>query len=58
MTDRFPGSPRVDTLVGIRIEVTETPDKAIAYYDKLLEVDATHIVRGFAVVAPITSKPH
>ncbi|KAG6380339.1 TPR-like protein [Boletus reticuloceps] len=39
---KFPGSPRVDCLTGIRMEATEAPDIALKYYAELLEADPTH----------------
>ncbi|THH28637.1 hypothetical protein EUX98_g5555 [Antrodiella citrinella] len=42
LSDRFPESSRVDCLTGIRIEVTETPEIALSFYDSLLEGDATN----------------
>lgn len=44
--DKFPGSPRVDCLTGIRMEATESPDIALKYYAELLETDPTNAVRG------------
>lgn len=46
INDKFPGSPRVDCLTGIRMEATETPDIALKYYAELLEADPTNAVRG------------
>ncbi|KAN0094500.1 hypothetical protein V8E55_002787 [Tylopilus felleus] len=42
INDKFPGSPRVDCLTGIRMEATETPDIALKYYAELLEADPTN----------------
>ncbi|KAF8128535.1 TPR-like protein [Boletus edulis] len=39
---KFPGSPRVDCLTGIRMEASEAPDIALKYYAELLEADPTH----------------
>ncbi|KAI0772768.1 TPR-like protein [Trametes elegans] len=39
LSDKFPGSPRVDCLTGIRMEVTESPEVALQYYDALLDED-------------------
>lgn len=39
LVTKFPESPRVDVLSGIRMEASETPDVALAYYDQLIEVD-------------------
>jgi len=39
LTDRFPNSPRVEILHGIRMEVSESPNTVLQYYTQLLEVD-------------------
>ncbi|KAI8989166.1 TPR-like protein [Trametes punicea] len=39
LTDKFPDSPRVDVLAGIRMEATEPPEVVLRYYDELLEED-------------------
>ncbi|KAJ8475441.1 hypothetical protein ONZ51_g6543 [Trametes cubensis] len=39
LSDKFPDSPRVDVLTGIRMEATETPEVALRYYDELLQED-------------------
>ncbi|KAF8634369.1 hypothetical protein AX15_000940 [Amanita polypyramis BW_CC] len=39
LTKKFPGSPRVEVLQGIRIEATESVDVALQYYDQLLSAD-------------------
>ncbi|KIY68134.1 TPR-like protein [Cylindrobasidium torrendii FP15055 ss-10] len=39
LTDQFPGSPRVDVLVGIRMEATEPNDTVLKYYDELMTED-------------------
>jgi len=41
--DKFPGSPRVDVLTGIRMEATEPPNTVLAFYDELLKADSTNI---------------
>jgi len=40
ISDRFPGSPRVDCLTGIRLEVTESAENALQFYDELLHVES------------------
>ncbi|OBZ76321.1 ER membrane protein complex subunit 2-A [Grifola frondosa] len=42
IAERFPGSPRVDCLIGIRMEATESPDVVLKYYDELLEADSSN----------------
>ncbi|KAG9310208.1 TPR-like protein, partial [Chiua virens] len=42
LNDKFPGSPRVECLTGIRMEATETPEVALKYYAELLEADPTN----------------
>ena len=44
LAKKFPGSPRVDTLQGIRIEASERPDVALQYYDQLLDADPSNAV--------------
>lgn len=44
LNDKFPSSPRVDCLTGIRMEATETPEISLKYYAELLEADPTHAV--------------
>ncbi|KAG5636314.1 hypothetical protein H0H81_008428 [Sphagnurus paluster] len=39
---KFPRSPRVDVLTGIRMEATESPDTVLEYYDQLLEEDSAN----------------
>ncbi|KAJ7507292.1 hypothetical protein B0H11DRAFT_2153665 [Mycena galericulata] len=39
LSDRFPDSPRVDVLTGIRMEASESPDVALQYYGQLLDAD-------------------
>ena len=46
LSDKFPVSPRVDCLTGIRMEATETPDISLKYYAELLEADPTNAVCG------------
>ncbi|GBE83403.1 TPR-like protein [Sparassis latifolia] len=41
ISNKFPQSPRVDLLQGIRMEVTEPPEVALKYYDELLQEDST-----------------
>ncbi|KIK93007.1 hypothetical protein PAXRUDRAFT_829416 [Paxillus rubicundulus Ve08.2h10] len=42
LTDKFPGSPRVDCIRGIRVEATEPPEVALKYYGELLEADSAN----------------
>ncbi|KAJ3475153.1 hypothetical protein NLI96_g12026 [Meripilus lineatus] len=42
ISDRFPNSPRVDCLTGIRMEATERPEIALRYYEELLEADSSN----------------
>ncbi|KAF8719201.1 hypothetical protein AX14_011335 [Amanita brunnescens Koide BX004] len=42
LAKKFPGSPRVDTLQGIRIEASERPHVALQYYDQLLDADPSN----------------
>jgi tetratricopeptide (TPR) repeat protein len=44
LSAKFPGSPRVDVLNGIRIEATDSLDGAASYYKSILEVDSTNVV--------------
>ncbi|OCH94632.1 TPR-like protein [Obba rivulosa] len=39
LADKFPGSPRVECLTGMRMEATESPETCLKYYDDLLESD-------------------
>lgn len=41
---KFPDSPRVDVLQGIMIEVKESPEVALQYYDALLSNDSSNAV--------------
>ncbi|CDO72111.1 hypothetical protein BN946_scf184962.g54 [Trametes cinnabarina] len=41
LADKFPDSPRVDVLTGIRMEATERPEVVLRYYDELLEEDSS-----------------
>lgn len=43
LTEKFPGSPRVDILVGIRKEASLPAEVALAYYEGLLAADETHV---------------
>ncbi|GLB39780.1 putative TPR-like protein [Lyophyllum shimeji] len=40
--EKFPRSPRVDVLTGIRMEATESPDTVLQYYRELLEEDSAN----------------
>ncbi|KAF8647326.1 hypothetical protein AX16_006788 [Volvariella volvacea WC 439] len=42
LADKFPESPRVDILTGIRMEATEPPERVLQYYKKLLEADSAN----------------
>ena len=44
LAKKFPKSPRVDVLQGIRIEASERPDVALQYYDQLLDADPSNAV--------------
>ena len=44
LADKFPDSPRVSCLIGIRMEATEPPETALKYYDDLLETDPANSV--------------
>ncbi|KAJ7757043.1 hypothetical protein B0H16DRAFT_1537845 [Mycena metata] len=39
LAERFPDSPRVDVLTGIRMEATESPEVALQYYTQQLNAD-------------------
>ncbi|KAJ6588472.1 hypothetical protein B0H19DRAFT_207703 [Mycena capillaripes] len=42
LTGRFPESPRVDVLTGIRMEASESPDVVLQYYAQLLDADSAN----------------
>jgi len=42
LAQRFPDSPRVDVLTGIRMEATESPDVVLQYYAQLLDADSAN----------------
>ncbi|EAU84041.1 tetratricopeptide repeat domain 35 [Coprinopsis cinerea okayama7 len=42
LANKFPDSPRVDVLTGIRIEATEPLDIVLSYYRELLQKDSTN----------------
>ncbi|KAJ7099688.1 TPR-like protein [Mycena epipterygia] len=42
LAERFPDSPRVEVLTGIRMEATESPDIVLQYYGQLLDVDSAN----------------
>lgn len=46
LAKKFPRSPRVDVLQGIRIEASERPEVALQYYDQLLDADPSNAVGG------------
>ncbi|KAJ7291138.1 hypothetical protein C8J57DRAFT_1429703 [Mycena rebaudengoi] len=39
LSNRFPKSPRVEVLTGIRMEATESPEVVLQYYAELLDAD-------------------
>jgi hypothetical protein len=47
IADKFPNSPRVDCLTGIRMEATESPETALKYYADILEADSANAVRAY-----------
>jgi hypothetical protein len=55
LVDKFGDSPRVEVLSGIRIEATGKPERALEYYNKLLENDPTNSVSSARFVMPISS---
>ncbi|KII91761.1 hypothetical protein PLICRDRAFT_136209 [Plicaturopsis crispa FD-325 SS-3] len=42
LVEKFPGSPRVECLTGIRMEASESPEVALQYYEGLLEADSAN----------------
>ncbi|KAG7096427.1 hypothetical protein E1B28_003864 [Marasmius oreades] len=42
LSDKFPGSTRVDVLAGIRIEASESPEIALKFYDDILKDDSAN----------------
>ncbi|KAF9259910.1 TPR-like protein [Marasmius fiardii PR-910] len=42
LSDKFPGSTRVDVLAGIRIEASESPEVALKFYDEILKEDSAN----------------
>ncbi|KAJ7808030.1 TPR-like protein [Mycena olivaceomarginata] len=50
LADRFPESPRVDVVAGIRLEVTESPDVLLQYYTQLLDADSANAVPQISVL--------
>ncbi|KIY49762.1 tetratricopeptide repeat domain 35 [Fistulina hepatica ATCC 64428] len=42
LVEKFPGSPRVDVLTGIRMEASEKSETALKYYGELLETDPSN----------------
>ncbi|KAH7922113.1 TPR-like protein [Leucogyrophana mollusca] len=42
LSDKFPGSPRVECLTGIRLEAASPPETALKYYSELLEADSAN----------------
>lgn len=42
IVNKFPNSPRVDVLQGIRMEASEPPEVALKFYDELLESDSSN----------------
>jgi len=43
LANKFPHSPRVEVLVGIRMEATESPSVVLQYYHELLQDDSANI---------------
>lgn len=52
---QFPDSTRVDCLQGIMIEVRESPDMALQYYDALLKADSSNAVRVHCAVVHVAN---
>ncbi|KAJ7248603.1 TPR-like protein [Mycena haematopus] len=42
LAERFPASPRVDVLTGIRMEATESPDVVLQFYAQLLDAHSAN----------------
>ncbi|KAJ7701759.1 TPR-like protein [Mycena rosella] len=42
LAERFPDSPRVDVLTGIRMESSEPPDVVLQYYAQILDADSAN----------------
>jgi len=42
LQEKFPDSPRVDCLAGIRLEATEAPDVVLSFYDESLQSDPSN----------------
>ncbi|TFK75701.1 tetratricopeptide repeat domain 35 [Pluteus cervinus] len=42
LTEKFPGSPRVEILRGIRMEATEAPQTVLHYYNELLDANSAN----------------
>ena len=45
LSEKFPGSPRVAVLIGIRKEASLPAESVLLYYDELLEEDESNAVR-------------
>ena len=45
LSQRFPKSPRVEVLIGIRKEASLPAEAVLEYYDRLLEADESNAVR-------------
>ena len=58
LVSKFPNSPRVDVLTGILMEVRESLDVALSYYQALLQEDSSNAVRGFKYDDSITRLIH
>ncbi|KAG6898450.1 hypothetical protein C0993_006805 [Termitomyces sp. T159_Od127] len=43
LVDKFPKSPRVDALTGIRMEASASADVVLQYYQELLDADPTNV---------------
>lgn len=44
LSTQFPGSPRVECLIGIRKEATEPLDEILSYYEDLMDADESNAV--------------
>ena len=45
LSEKFPGSPRVAVLIGIRKEASLPAESVLLYYEELLEEDEANAVR-------------
>ena len=58
MTDKFPGSPRMGALTGIRIEASEGLDVALKYYEDALQEDPINVVSSPYTYRPFVTNAH